>query len=96
MRLLWSGRDSSGTILLKESPDKYRVLHCTNSYEEGRVNQQIVIPAACGLEEPNWYITIGISNQLLTFHEENHTLVKIHDYGDGQVEWFLKFIYGQE
>ena len=96
MILLWGGRTSSDVIKLKAPPDNFRVLYCTNSYEEGRVNQQIVILAACGLEEQNWYITIGTSNQLLTFHGENHTQVKVHDYEEGRVEWFLKSIYGQE
>ena len=94
LKLLWSGRQASGSLKLRNSPHQYRVVYVTAHYEEGRYWVGSFLPAAAGLEEPMWYIPVGNSNMILTFTGAEHTVVKIQDFRGIQLA--LSSIYGAE
>ena len=92
MKLLWSGMQTRGELTLNDSPEKYRMIHCTSQYEQGRVNTSNFSPAAIGIQIPNWYVHVD-TNQMLTFNGEHHKTVTINDYG--KLHFALDSIYGQ-
>ena len=91
MKLLWSGI-SEGTVTLNDSPENYRMIHATSSYEQGRIITANFCPAAAGIQNPIWSVDIGTS-QVLTFLGSKHKTVIIND--TGSVPFALESIYGQ-
>ena len=92
MKLLWSGEASQGTYSLLDSPEKYRMIHCTSNYEQGRIITSNFCPAAAGIQNPNWYVDVG-TTQVLKFHGSKHKNITITD--SGQLDFGLNSIYGQ-
>ena len=91
MKLLWSGI-SEGTVTLNDSPENYRMIHATSSYEQGRIIIANFCPAAAGIQNPIWSLDIG-NSQVLTFQGTKHKTVKVND--SGSIRFALESIYGQ-
>ena len=92
MKLLWSGFDSEGSIKLNDSPENYRMIHCTSEYEEGRIDTSNFCPSAIGLKISEWYVNVG-TDQVLTFSGNDHKTVTITAIG--KLRFALNSVYGQ-
>ena len=92
MKLLWSGMQTRGKITLSDSPENYRMIHCTSEYEEGRIDTSNFCPSAIGLKISEWYVNVG-TDQVLTFSGKDHKTVTITDFG--KLHFGLESIYGQ-
>ncbi len=95
MKLLWSGYGyDKHEIILKESPENFRMIHMTSEYEAGRAITGNFCPAAIGTEFTSWYVYVA-NQQELQFHGDLHTIVMINHVGEGKVPYTLRSVYGQ-